>query len=274
MKLIFSFTFFLVAISTYSQDTSILKPKDSITVKFLDEITLYASRIPERILQSPVAVEKAGTNYFSNSAAPGFFDALENIKGIQMITPSLGFRILNTRGFANTTNVRFAQLVDGMDIASPHIGAPIGSSLGPGDLDVDNVEILPGIASALYGMNTVNGLANFSTKSPFSSPGLSFMQKTGVMHIGDKDSNPKIYSETSIRFAHIITKRVAFKINATYNRGYDWIANNYTDQNAAANKSTNLIGADNPGADPINIYGNESSNRKTISLQGKNYVVA
>lgn len=274
MKLIFTFTFFLVAISTYSQDTSILKPKDSITVKFLDEITLYASRIPERILQSPVAVEKAGTNYFSNSAAPGFFDALENIKGIQMITPSLGFRILNTRGFANTTNVRFAQLVDGMDIASPHIGAPIGSSLGPGDLDVDNVEILPGIASALYGMNTVNGLANFSTKSPFSSPGLNFMQKTGVMHIGDKDSNPKIYSETSIRFAHIITKRVAFKINATYNRGYDWIANNYTDQNAAANKSTNLIGADNPGADPINIYGNESSNRKTISLQGKNYVVA
>ena len=109
-----------------------------------------------------------------------------------MITPSLGFRILNTRGFANTTNVRFVQMVDGMDVQSPHIGSPIGSSLGAGDLDVDNVEILPGVASALYGMNTVNGLANISTRNPFSSPGLSFQQKTGVMHLGDKDIDARV----------------------------------------------------------------------------------
>src|SRR5258708_12784810 len=85
-----------------------------------------------------------------------------------MITPSLGIKILNERGFANTTNVRFAQLVDGMDVASPHIGGPIANALGPSDLDVDNVEIVPGVASALYGMNTVNGLPNFSTKNPFT----------------------------------------------------------------------------------------------------------
>jgi iron complex outermembrane receptor protein len=191
-----------------------------------------------------------------------------------MITPSLGFRILNTRGFANTTNVRFAQLADGMDVQSPHIGSPIGSSLGPGDLDIENAEILPGVASALYGMNTINGIANFSTKSPFTSPGFSFMQKTGIMHLGDADSDPKVFSETSFRFAHIINSHLAFKINATLMKGYDWIANNYTDQNPQANSSTNLTGADNPGADPINSYGNESSDRKTIALQGKNYVVA
>jgi outer membrane receptor protein involved in Fe transport len=257
-----------------AQDTLRSKQLDSTTLKLLDEVTVYASRTPEKILQSPVSVEKVNQAYFRSAAAPSFFDALENVKGVQMITPSLGFRILNTRGFANTTNVRFAQLVDGMDVQSPHIGSPIGSSLGPGDLDVDNVEILPGVASALYGMNTINGLANISTKNPFSSPGFSFMQKTGVTHVGDADSDPKIFSETSLRFAHIINDRLAFKINATYTKGYDWIANNYTDQNPNANKSTGLFGADNPGADPINSYGNESSDRKTILLQGKNYVVA
>src|SRR5258708_40281145 len=102
-----------------------------------------------------------------------------------MITPSLGIKILNERGFANTTNVRFAQLVDGMDVASPHIGGPIANVLGPSDLDVDNVEIVPGVASALYGMNTINGLANISTKNPFNSEGIRVQQKTAVTHIGD-----------------------------------------------------------------------------------------
>jgi iron complex outermembrane receptor protein len=264
----------LTIFSLSAQDTIRNKLSDSLTMKLLNEVTVYASRIPERILQSPVSVEKVNEGYFNKSAAPSFFDALENVKGVQMITPSLGFRILNTRGFANTTNVRFAQLVDGMDVQSPHIGSPIGSSLGPGDLDIDNVEILPGVASALYGMNTINGLANISTKNPFTTPGFSFMQKTGVTHVGDAESDAKIFSETSFRFAHVINDRLAFKINATYTKGYDWIANNYTDQNPNANTSTNLKGADNPGADPINSYGNESSDRKTISLGGKNYVVA
>ena len=258
-----------------AQDTVLSKNNqaDTLTVKYLEEVIVSASRIKEKILQSPVSVEKVSEGYFKSNAAFSFFDALENIKGVQMITPSLGFRILNTRGFSNTTNVRFVQMVDGMDIQSPHIGSPIGSSLGPGDLDVENVEILPGVASALYGMNTTNGLANITTRNPFSSPGFSLQQKTGIMHIGDADSKAKIFSETSLRLAHIISPKLAFKINATFSKGYDWIANNYSDLNGNANKSTNLFGTDNPGLDPVNSYGNESSNRRTISLQGKSYVV-
>lgn len=274
MRILYAITACLFAASLRAQDSAKNKPADSLTVKYLNEVTVTASRITEKILQSPVSVEKVNEAYFRATAASSFFDALENVKGVQMITPSLGFRILNTRGFANTTNVRFAQLVDGMDVQSPHIGGSIGSSLGPGDLDIENVEILPGVASALYGMNAINGVANFSTKSPFSFPGFSFMQKTAVMHLGDASSDPKVFSETSFRFAHIINKHLAYKINATFAKGYDWIANNYTDQNPDANISTNLTGSDNPGADPIDSYGNESSDRKTITLQGKNYVVA
>ncbi|HET9433598.1 MAG TPA: TonB-dependent receptor plug domain-containing protein, partial [Chitinophagaceae bacterium] len=241
---------------------------DTLTVKYLDEVIVSASRLPEKIMQSPVSIEKVSHGYLSNNAAFSLFDALENIKGVQMITPSLGFRILNTRGFANTTNVRFVQMVDGMDIQSPHIGSPIGNSLGPGDLDIDNVEILPGVASALYGMNTVNGLANFSTRDPFLSPGFSFQQKTAGMHLDDPDSPPKLFSGTGLRYAAVISPKLAFKVNAGFIKGYDWIANNYTDLNPNANASTNLLGPYNPAMDPVNSYGNESSNRRTLALQG------
>ncbi len=248
--------------------------QDSIMTSILSEVTVSASRIRESLLRSPVSIQKTGEKYFNASPAPSFFDALENVQGVQMITPSLGFKVLNARGFANTTNVRFAQLVDGMDVQSPHIGGPIANALGPSDLDIDNVEILPGVASALYGMNTINGLANITTKNPFTSPGLSIQQKTALTHVGDANSGSRLFSETSLRWAKLLSPRLAFKLNGTFSKGYDWISDDRTDLNPNANVSTGLTGADNPAQDPVSSYGNESSDRKTITLQGKNYVVA
>ncbi|TSD64187.1 TonB-dependent receptor [Inquilinus sp. KBS0705] len=226
-------------------------------------------------MRSPVSIEKVNVPAFKLSASPSFFDALENVKGVQLITPSLGFRIINTRGFANTTNVRFTQLVDGIDNQAPHIGAPIGNALGPSDLDIESVEIIPGTASALYGLNAINGLANFITKDPFMSQGISFQQKTGVNHLGDSETSAKLFSETSFRLARVLSPKFAFKINGTYTRGYDWIADNTKDLNAAANLAVGIPGgASNPGYDPVNGYGNESSDRKNIILGGKQYSVA
>jgi outer membrane receptor protein involved in Fe transport len=147
----------------------------------LREVVVTASRVEESFLQSPVTVEKLNARAIRLSPAPSFFDAIDNLKGVQVITPSIGFKVINARGFTNTTNVRFAQLVDGVDNQAPHIGGPIGNVLGPSDLDIQNVELVPGTAAALYGLNAINGLANFQTRNPFSSQGLSVRQQTTSM---------------------------------------------------------------------------------------------
>lgn len=247
---------------------------DSVKIRVLQEVVISASRVSESILKSPVSIENITNKQLKNTASPSFFDGLENVKGVQMLTSSMGFRIINTRGFGNTTNVRFSQLVDGIDNQAPHIGAPIGNTLGPGDMDIDRIEIIPGTAFALYGLNAINGMANIITKNPFDSQGISFQQKTGYNHVGDNGSSAKLFSESSFRVARVISKRWAFKANATYTKGHDWIANNQTDLNADANRGVGLSGRDNPAYDAINGYGNESSNRRTITLQGKQYVVS
>ncbi|UOQ64657.1 TonB-dependent receptor [Hymenobacter volaticus] len=240
----------------------------------LGEVVVAASKVEESFLQSPVTVEKLNARALRLTPAPSFFDAIEHLKGVQVITPSLSFKVINARGFTNTTNVRFAQLVDGIDNQAPHIGGPIGNVLGPSDLDVQAVEIVPGTAAALYGLNAINGLANFNTKNPFRSEGLSLQQKTGVNHINDSNSGAKLFSETSVRYAKVLTPKLAFKVNGTYLRGYDWIANDQTELNPNGNSTTNLFGAENPAQDPVNSYGNESSNRSTLTLGGKSYSVA
>ena len=253
-------------------------PTDTTRQKIgLEEVVVTASRVEESFSQSPVTVEKLNARALRLTPAPSFFDAIDYLKGVQVITPSLGFKVINARGFTNTTNVRFAQLVDGIDQQAPHIGGPIGNALGPSDLDINTVEVVPGTAAALYGLNAINGLANFSTKNPFIYPGLSVQQKTGFNHLGSRaasGSSPKPYSETSLRYAQVLTPRLAFKLNGTYLHGYDWVAQDQTELNPTGNASTGLFGPDNPARDPVNSYGNESSDRSTLTLGGKSYSVA
>ncbi|GAA4405145.1 TonB-dependent receptor [Nibrella viscosa] len=252
-----------------------IRPKaDSLRQLALQEVVVSASRVAESVLRSPVSIDVLDVLKMRQSAQPSFFDAIENLRGVQLLTPSMGFKVYNTRGFANTTNVRFVQLVDGMDNQAPHIGAPIAGALAPSDLDIQRVEIIPGTASALYGLNALNGLANILTRSPFESAGFSASQRTALNHIGETGIRPQVASETALRFAHVIKSRLAVKVNLVYQTGYDWMARNRGDLNPNANTSLGLLGDYNPGRDAINVYGDEAPNRRALTLNGQRYVVS
>ncbi len=277
MKVFILISATLLTISGFGQikADSLSLPTDSAKHHTLNEVVISSSRIPETILRSPVSIEQLKSIDAKNMGSPTCFDAIENTKGVQIITPSLGFKVINTRGFANTTNVRFTQLIDGIDNQAPHIGAPIANALGANDLDIDKIEIIPGTASALYGMNAINGLANIRTKNPFIYQGLSFQQLTGVNHVGNIDHvSPQLYSTSNLRYSKALNSKFAFKINGSYTKGNDWVAGNSTDLAPTLNTSTGLFGSDNPAYDEVNSYGNESSNRKILTLSGKKYVVA
>ncbi|RZK96524.1 MAG: energy transducer TonB, partial [Hymenobacter sp.] len=168
------------------------------------EVVVSASRVEESRLKSPVAIEKLDIRAIKETPAPSFYDALESVKGVQMLTSSLTFKVPNTRGFNVPNNFRFMQLVDGVDMQAATLGVPLGNAIGPTELDIASVEITPGAASALYGMNAINGLANLSTKSAFTYQGLSVYQKVGVNHVDGRDRDPSALTETAIRWAQTL----------------------------------------------------------------------
>ncbi|QHT69050.1 TonB-dependent receptor [Rhodocytophaga rosea] len=234
------------------------------------EVVVTASRVEESILKSPVAIEKLDIRAIKDSPAPGFYDALENVKGVQMTTSSLTFKVPNTRGFNIPNNFRFMQLVDGVDMQAATLGVPLGNAIGPTELDIASVEITPGAASALYGMNAINGMANLLTKSPFLHQGLSLYQKTGINHVDGIDHSTSVLTETAIRYARAYNNKFAFKINASYMQGTDWRSNTRTDQNPNSLNTANpnfpeLSGNNNPAYDAWNKYGDENNNAVTIS---------
>ncbi len=248
--------------------------EDSSDTVELVEIVITATKQKEQLLQAPVSIESLDLQTIKQSSQPSFFDAIQNLKGIQVLTPSMGFKVINARGFANTTNVRFVQMVDGVDNQAPHIGAPIANSLGPNDLDILKVEIIPGSSSAIYGLNAINGIANFITKDPFVYQGIIINQKSGFNNINSPNSVASNFNETNLRVAKAFNQKIAFKVNGTFMKGMDWVANNRLDLNPTANNSTNLTGIQNTGSDLVNVYGDEQSNRKTLTLGDKQYVVS
>lgn len=257
-----------------SQTTEVLSLSNKITIdlnpqnSIINEVVISASRVPEKILRSPIAIEKIDIKTIRESPAASFYETLENVKGMQLLTSSLTLKVPNSRGFNSPNNFRFMQLVDGVDVQSATLGVPLGNAIGPTELDIQSMEITSGAASALYGMNAVNGLASLQTKDPFTSEGISVYFRGGVNHVDNVNHKMSTLGESAIRIAKVFNKNFAVKVNASYFTGVDWISNNRTDQNpnSLITANPNFSLANNPAEDLWNKYGDERNNRTTVKV--------
>ena len=236
-----------INIASLNQNVSVVL-KDEETK--LDEIVVSASRTPERVIESPVTIERMGLQEIKNTTAATFYDGLENLKEVNFNTSSISFKSINTRGFATVANTRFMQLVDGMDNSSPALNFVLGNLIGISDIDVASVELLPGASSALYGANAFNGIMFMTSKSPFTNEGISVYYKYGQTSQDAAGTND--YNDFGIRAAKAFTKHFALKANFTYMEASEWIA---ADTRSMTGGS---VGHEmNQNYDGLNIYGDE-----------------
>ncbi len=215
------------------------------------EIVVSASRTRERIMESPVTIERMGIKEIKKTASPSFYDGIENLKEVQMNTSSLTFKAINTRGFATVANSRFMQLVDGMDNSSPLLNFVLGNMIGISELDVHSIELLPGASSALYGANAFNGILFMNSKSPFTYQGVSAYAKKGITT--QKAGGTNGFYDVGIRMAHAFNPKFAAKLNFTYMDGTDWFATNYNDKTIVGRTRAHQ------NYDGMNVYGDEVS---------------
>jgi len=226
------------------------------------EIVISATRTSAKILESPVSIERVSAANIRNTAAASYYDIVGNLKGVDFVTASLTFKTPTTRGFGASGNTRFNQLVNGMDNQAPGLNFSVGAINGLTELDVDNMELLPGASSALYGPGGMNGTLLITGKNPFKYQGVSALVKMGMMHLGDKaerDASP--YYNVGVRWANKINDRLAFKIAVEYIKAEDWVANDYRNYKRAGSTGQVIPGTrqTDPNFDGINVYGDETS---------------
>jgi outer membrane receptor protein involved in Fe transport len=227
------------------------------------DVVVSASRVAERILESPVSIERVNTAQIRSTASSSYYDMLANLKGVDVVGASLTFKSISTRGFNGSGNTRMNQLIDGMDNQAPGLNFSVGTMVGLTELDVDNMELLPGASSALYGSGGMNGTVLINSKNPFKYQGLSFQIKQGVNHIDNYERPQAAYKDYTVRWASKIGDRWAYKISAEYTEAQDWLAmntSNYSRNTGTANGQV-ISGTrfTDPNYDGVNVYGDETS---------------
>jgi iron complex outermembrane recepter protein len=217
-------------------------------IKNMDEVVISEMRITEKQKQAPLTVETLDPIAIKETPAANFYEGLSHLKGVDLTSASIGFKIINTRGFNSTSPVRSLQLIDGSDNQAPGLNFSLGNFLGASELDILKVDLIVGASGAYYGPNAFNGVINMSTKNPFQFPGLSVQAKVGERNL----------VENAVRFAQVFKnkkgeEKFAYKFNFFFMRADDWKAQNYD----ATPQSNTPYG--NPGGwDAVNTYGDES----------------
>ncbi|MCZ2394544.1 MAG: carboxypeptidase-like regulatory domain-containing protein [Chitinophagales bacterium] len=236
--LVFSYLGFKSQEIVINGDQSNLNVKLSEESSLLQEVVISASRVEEKLLESPVSIEKLDLQAIKSSGSTDYFDQMTKLKGVSGTSGSMTFNSINTRGFASINNTRFVQLVDGIDNSAPLLNFPMGNLIGIGENDIKSVELVPGAASALYGPNAFNGIMIMDSKNPFDYQGLTVSFKQGFSKAENDNANPM--TNADLRYAKAWGK-FGFKVTGSYFRATDWKANDYNTDVVSKEKYTDEL---------------------------------
>ncbi|PQV49411.1 outer membrane receptor for ferrienterochelin and colicins [Jejuia pallidilutea] len=157
-----------------TQKKTITVASNDITVNFnlteseiLDQVVVTGTLKAVSRLESPVPVEVYSPTFFKKNPTSNIFEALQNVNGVR---PQLNCNVCNT-GDIHINGLEGPYtlvMIDGMPIVSG-LSTVYGLSGIPNSL-IEQVEVVKGPASSLYGSEAVGGLINIITKLPENAP--------------------------------------------------------------------------------------------------------
>ncbi|NOY37163.1 MAG: TonB-dependent receptor [Chlorobi bacterium] len=257
-------------------------PKSGIRIRLASQtyqgkevvVTAPVVEVEQKTIREAVTIEMLDALSVKETPAANYYESLANLKGVDVATQSMQFMTVNARGFNSTENIRFVQVVDGMDNQAPGMNFAIGNIAGLNELDVDEMEFIPGPANARYGGNALNGLLLMKSKDPFQYPGVGFYIKPGVSDVHAGSDHPfqfigKPMIDAGLRVAHVFGDRFAIKLNAAVMTGKDWYADDTTNIRPGS-----VHWLYDPGHDALNKYGDEVIETMPLGENGKDIIVA
>ncbi len=199
----------VVAGVTHTQDAALAAEP----IRLGDLVVTGVSRAPERIVEAPAAVsvvDNAVARDLSLTAeAPR---ALAQLPGVDVVQTDGNDYNVSARGFNSSLTRRVLVLLDGRDLAYSFLGTPAWGFENLLD-DIQQIEMVRGPGSALYGANAYSGVVSFTTLTAREVVGTRLTLGGGELSMLRGDA----------RHAGVTSNgRVGYKINVGFNRGDMW----------------------------------------------------
>lgn len=195
-----------------------------------DNVVVTASRKPEKATEAPASTTVIRAQEIGERTAISPTDYVRGVKGLDIVQSGLAQNTVVARGFNNAFSGTLTSLTDNRIAGIPSLRYNASYFIPLVNEDIEQIEVVRGPGSALYGPNASNGVLHMITRSPFSSEG-TWLSVTG----GERDLFQGMF-----RHAGTIGDRLGYKISGQYMRGNDW---GYTDT-AEVNARAEFIEAD------------------------------
>lgn len=160
--------FRFVGYETRSFPVSIIDNKDKKLdvklgedVKELDILVVTGSKYEKKLSEEVVSMEVLKASVINQSSAK-MDEAMNKVPGVNMLGKTISIR--GGSGFSDATGNRVLALLDEMPIISPENGSIRWETIPIEALE--QVEVIKGSSSALYGSSALNGVLNMRTINP------------------------------------------------------------------------------------------------------------
>ena len=131
-----------------------------------ETMTVTGTREETSVLDAPVSITVVGERELETTPADNYGDLLRGTPGLNVIQTSAREVNFKARGATATLETGQLALVDGRSVYLDFFGF-VAWDLLPATFDeIEQVEVIRGPASAVWGANALNGVVNIRTKSP------------------------------------------------------------------------------------------------------------
>lgn len=177
-----------------------------------NEVVVTGSRRPEKLLESPTTIESVTAEDLEMSGGSTFMSSLSNLKGVNYSNAGINTQLISARGFNSSFNTRLLFMIDGRLATLGATGLPQGNFLPASKIDVKNMEVVLGPASALYGPNSGSGVINVTTKDPWDDSGVTVSSRVGNQSLAD----------FTFRAAGTVNENFGWKVTGQYMEAEDF----------------------------------------------------
>lgn len=147
---------------------------------FGEPITTSVTGKPQRASEAPASITIITHDEIERSPARSVPDLLKAYAGIDVNRWTAGQSDVAVRGGVQTYNARLLVLVDGRQVYLDHYGMTNWNLLGVQLDDIQQIELVRGPATALFGFNAASGVVNIITTNAGSDPHLGATAELGT----------------------------------------------------------------------------------------------
>jgi len=166
----------------------------------METYVVTASRRRERVEDAPAAISVISKTQIRRESNTNLGDYLKGTKGIDFTQSGIDSYNMTARGFNSSFSSRLLTLTDGRMANVPSLRLTAYNVIPVSFEDVEQIEVVLGPASALYGPNAHSGVLNIITSSPIRTTGTSINIQGGLLSQTDTDLLKKLTFRTAHKF--------------------------------------------------------------------------